>query len=421
MRTSNVIATLATLLFVGQAWSAGFEKSVLWSAKWSALGGSSSAAVSGSESVIFNPAGLVNGEGQDISLHVSPTMSQFKGPIATSNQEIDGEETTTYPVGLLYSYKLNDKWSFGAGYYVAAGTQAKYDNVDFSGLNAGFTNKPDFLSDIKIFELGLSAGYKVNDNLNLGLTYRYSQVEANYKFAAVSGSGLSTTVTEFDLADLKATDAASFRLGAQYMSDNKDWGVGFTYRSAVDFEAEGSTTITSDPVTTNPTTTKVADTTLKNSLPAQYNLDGMYMLNDNWSLYGGLTFTEYSVNEKIELEGGIVTAASISKIDQKWDDQMNYRLATSYHGIENWELRGGYVLTSQVTNSDYASPTFASPGEGHTFVLGAGTHCMNEKLFYDFAVEYSMASGDGTINSNNVEGEFSSAGTTVHLSAKYLF
>ena len=374
MRTSNVIATLATLLFVGQAWSAGFEKSVLWSAKWSALGGSSSAAVSGSESVIFNPAGLVNGEGQDISLHVSPTMSQFKGPITQDNVTIDGEETTTYPVGLLYSYKLNDKWSFGAGYYVAAGTQAKYDDVNFGGAY-----KPDFLSDIKILELGLSAGYKLNDNWNLGLTYRYSQVEAEYKFAAGSSA--------VELKDLEATDAAG------------------TATSIV--IADG-------------TRNSLGDTTLSNALPAQYNLDAFYTLNDSWKLYGGLTFTEYSVNKQIDLKGTI--AGSVPKITQNWDDQWNYRLATSYHGIENWELRGGYVLTSQVTDSKAASPTFASPGEGHTFVLGAGTHCMDEKLHYDVAVEYSMASGDGeTAPPTSRKGEFSSAGTTVHLSAKYLF
>ena len=404
MRTSNVIATLATLLFVGQAWSAGFEKSVLWSAKWSALGGSSSAAVSGSESVIFNPAGLVNGEGQDISLHVSPTMSQFKGPITQDNVTIDGEETTTYPVGLLYSYKLNDKWSFGAGYYVAAGTQAKYDDVNFGGAY-----KPDFLSDIKILELGLSAGYKLNDNWNLGLTYRYSQVEAEYKFAAGSSA--------VELKDLEATDAAGFRLGAQYKADSEDWGLGFSYRSEVAFDAEGTAT---SIVIADGTRNSLGDTTLSNALPAQYNLDAFYTLNDSWKLYGGLTFTEYSVNKQIDLKGTI--AGSVPKITQNWDDQWNYRLATSYHGIENWELRGGYVLTSQVTDSKAASPTFASPGEGHTFVLGAGTHCMDEKLHYDVAVEYSMASGDGeTAPPTSRKGEFSSAGTTVHLSAKYLF
>lgn len=414
MKIANVIATLATVLFVGQAWSAGFEKSVLWSAKWSALGGSSSAAVSGSESVLFNPAGLVNGEGQELSFHISPTFSQFKSPtpITTSDVEIDGEKTTTTPLGLLYSYKLNDQWSFGAGYYVAAGTQASFEDVDFFG-----TLDPDFLSDIKIMEVGLSAGYKVNDNWNLGLTYRYSTVEANYSFAQAITTP-ANGVAAYELKDLKATDAAGFKLGAQYLADSKNWGAGFTYRSEVKFEAEGSTTRKLQFVATptNITTSTLADSTIKNALPTQYNLDGFYNLNDNWKLYGGLTFTEYSVNEKIEITGGLV-----ANIDQKWKDQMNYRIATSFHGIENWELRGAYVLTSQVTPSDYASPTFASPSEGHTFVLGAGSHCMNEKFHYDFAVEQSMASGDGTIKSSGTKGKFSSAGTTVHLSAKYLF
>lgn len=402
MRTSNVIATLATVLFVGQAWSAGFEKSVLWSAKWSALGGASSAAVSGSESVIFNPAGLVNGEGQELSLHVSPTMSQFKAPSMFG----DGEETTSYPLGLLYSYQLNDKWSFGAGYYVAAGTKALFEDVDFSSINAALTTKPDFLSDINILELGLSGAYNINDNWNVGLTYRYSTVNANYSF--YKGSGANA----YELEDLKATDAAGFRLGTQYVADSNNWGAGFTYRSEVAFEAEGSTKQVS---MVSSSTSDIADSTIENTLPAQYNLDGFYALNEEWTLYGGLTFTEYSVNKEIKITGGLTDT-----IAQEWKDQWNYRVATSYHGIENWELRGAYVLTSQVTDDNNASPTFASPGEGHTFVLGAGSNCMDGAFHYDVAVEHSMASGDGS-TSTGISGDFSSAGTTVHLSAKYMF
>ena len=58
------------------------------------------------------------------TLSISPTFSQFKAPITTADVVVDGEKNTSVLPALTYSYKINEKWAFGAGYYVAAGTKA---------------------------------------------------------------------------------------------------------------------------------------------------------------------------------------------------------------------------------------------------------------------------------------------------------
>ena len=59
-----VISFLSTLSF-----AAGLEKSTLWSGKYMGFGGAAASSVEGGESLYFNPAGLISGQGtQNLSV-----------------------------------------------------------------------------------------------------------------------------------------------------------------------------------------------------------------------------------------------------------------------------------------------------------------------------------------------------------------
>jgi hypothetical protein len=67
---------LAVLTISGNpALAAGFEKSVLWSGKWTALGGAAASSVSGPDALYFNPAGLGGSTGLQINLNGERSMT----------------------------------------------------------------------------------------------------------------------------------------------------------------------------------------------------------------------------------------------------------------------------------------------------------------------------------------------------------
>src|SRR4051794_17933676 len=91
------------------AFASGFEKTVLWSGRYSGIAGIANSNVEGSQSLAFNPAGLLTSRiGQDASLNLSGIASRFKGPVGVSNQQETGEQTLVTPFSLIYSATLND-------------------------------------------------------------------------------------------------------------------------------------------------------------------------------------------------------------------------------------------------------------------------------------------------------------------------
>lgn len=60
-------------------YSAGFEKTVMWGGRWSGLAGAAVSAVEGGDSLFYNPAGLVQGNGHEVSLNYSPLLTRTTG------------------------------------------------------------------------------------------------------------------------------------------------------------------------------------------------------------------------------------------------------------------------------------------------------------------------------------------------------
>lgn len=406
---------------VNQAMASGYEKSILWGARSAGVGGVTTPYISGSQAVVFNPAGLVGEQGsRDLSVEFSPTMTQFKGPINNAN-DVETSKQSLLPIfGMTYGATVNEKVGWGLGVYVAGGAKATYEGVPFTG----FASTADVKTDLTITEIALGAGYKVDDRLKLGVAWRVAMAQATF---SVVNRVSATAFLNPQLSNLKDTRYDGFKLGAQYKLDEKTM-LGFSYRSELNLQATGDiggqlvTTTTTLPVT--PTSG-----TVKTTFPMQITLGAQHNLNEAWRLYGEYVWTQYSRVGDIEIDGTIaVPAANVSvsnsKVQQQWKDQHNVRLAGEYVSTP-WPVRFGYVWTSQVTNSDWARATFTPPGAAHTFTLGTGqTFTVQEKpLQFDVAGEYTTVSGDtGTPGSNDIRpGTHSATAYALHAGVTYHF
>ncbi|WP_062264862.1 OmpP1/FadL family transporter [Endozoicomonas arenosclerae] len=420
-----LVSSLAVAVSAGNAVAGGFEKATLWDAQYSALAGAAVSSVDDSSAIFFNPAGMAFAESNDIALHVSPTFTTTNGPAAGDNTFIDGETNFSPVGGLTGLFKLNDKFTMGYGVYAAGGASSKYEDVTV-GNDRPITG--DYSTDIQVIEAGLGLAYRINNNWSVGGTYRLTYATADINMLSATDINLGPISQNVGGSvgynDMSGFNTFGVRLGAMFRSDDNRWGWGINYRSEVDIEADGDASYKNG---LGAGEYNKVDATAKTALPMQISTGVDYQVAPNWTLFGEITYSEYSNNEQIKFESDD-TALAVPAINANWEDQYNYRIAAEYTGIENWALRAGYIYTTAVVTEEYAAPTFSTPANAHSFTFGAGTTILDGQVDLDFAAEYNMAEndsvkggGDLSSASKSHPGKYESNAYAIHATVKYKF
>ena len=411
------------------AGAAGFEKATLWSAHYSGMADAAAADVVGPEAVYFNPAGLVGAPGLQLGVNLSPMFAKLQGQMPTTStaQSLgsSGDRRATPLIGTLASLALSERWAAGLGFYVGGGIKAFYEDIDYTSIFPAATLRPTVKADLEITEFALGTAYQLAPDWKVGGALRVLHVNTDFSSVKVTGANSFQNVF---FNDMKDTVYGGFRLGTQYADPSKRWGLGASWRSQVDFEAEGNVTAKVDmggTVVDAPS----GKASAKNSFPQQISVGGFYTLSSAGKMVGEYAWTEYSVDQVLDITGNLGTTSLdvVADIPQHWNNMHIVRLGTEYTGLRGWALRGGYAYTSQVTPDEYSRATFIAPGVGHTFTLGAGRR-FSDKLAFDVAVDYSFSSGTGSntnanpmLSENIAPGGFRSDAVTMHTGVTYAF
>lgn len=426
-------------LMVSQAHAAGYEKSIMWGGKTGSMAGISTSWIEGADSLYFNPAGLVaKAPGQELSLNVSPTWATFKGPYNSNNDVVTSDTTSVVPLGFIYSNTINPDWAFGVGGFISGGSKVTYSSIDMAGLVNG---SPETKTDLQIGELSAGVAWKPTSSLKIGAAYRYVMARANFSFfnRAYNGSTFIGIVNA-DLTDLKDQESA-FRLGAQWALSDA-WHLGLTYRSEVPLQATGSIggnfyKATGLPIANG--TVNSASAQANTVFPQAVTLGADHNFSDTWQGLAEVSWVNYARVDGVGIQTNTYftgTGANVpignSTLQQNWKDQWNVRLAGNYMGW-SWPVRFGYGLTTQVTSSDWARPTFTPPGVSHTFTLGSGHDfgIGSQKFEFNGAGEWTFVSGDGnghaagdnaaSTTTDIRSGTFKASEVALHLGLAYMF
>jgi hypothetical protein len=380
---------------------------------------------SGAEALYFNPAGLVESSRRgELSVNFSPTLSQFSGSNPYSQQgSISGSNRFSPVGGILASIRPMPRLGIGVGYYVSGGNAAKFENLDYSANNVEFdTLKPTVETSLAITETAIGAGYEILPGLRIGASWRMVKVSGKFSTTKVT----NLTLAQINVDNISATRFNAWKLGAQYEEPHHRWGLGAAVRTSVKFNARGDTSGSYELSTAAGGTAQgtkdlgTGSAELGNTFPLQIAIGGWTRATELFRLGWEYNYTNYSVDREIAINGK-VGATSLTNIPQHWRNMHVIRLGGEYTGT--WlPLRFGYSYTSQVTPSDYARSTFASPGPGHSITFGTGMILSNQ-IDLDGALEYAFASGTGHNDSGETTSDmdFKSHAYAAHLSAKYHF
>ena len=426
----QITAAAAALASATLGHASGYEKSVTWSGKNSGVTSAVTSTVSGAEALYFNPAGLANGTGSEVSANFSPTWATFNAPIQnavmtpTTAAQHDGTKNLAPVFGLVGSHKINADLGIGIGTFVSGGSSAENSGYDITGITAF---QGENKSSMSIIETSIGAGYRILPGLTVGAAWRYTRVNAAFTMTKLPIAGVAAVS---NLNDLSASNLSSFRVGAQYAPVDGIWGVGFNYRSKVAFDAKGTTNgkVASAlaPSVSNPTTAD-GTVTASNTFPQQLLIGAHVKPISDLKILAMYSFSNYADDKTLKLSGTINLPVAfggptaLTDIAQNWSNQQAFHVGVEYT-LSDVALRAGYAYVSEVTPKENATSTFSTPAPANVIAFGAGTSFLNKTLDVNLGCEYSWASGSvpvGTLTA--LSGDYSSTGVIVHTGASYHF
>jgi long-chain fatty acid transport protein len=331
-----------------------------------------------STTVFGNPAGMARLKRQEVSLGAAAIIAKTdiddtSGAPAGSN---DGDMVpfTAVP-SAYYVNPLNDKWAVGFGVYAPFGLITDYEG-GFQGRFFG-----DY-SEVKIVTAQPTVSYRFNDQLSVGVGLTINRVDGTLKSAV---NPLAESRVKIDGDDT----ALGYNVGVLY-EFSPQTRAGLTYHSMVDYKLEGDTQLSG--VAFGPLSGSKYDASLDLKTPESADLSITHDLNDQWTIYGGATFTRWSRLESIVVEneglpaGALATNFGTIGEEQNWHDTWAYAIGAAYKLNKQWVLRAGLGMDQSPTNNQNRSPRIPT-GDRKTLSLGFGWSPTDD-LTIDVAYSY---------------------------------
>lgn len=199
-----------------------------------AQGGAFVARANNPSALYFNPAGLTQLSGNQISLGgnlIFPSTT-YTGTVG----QFDMEEQVLHPTNLFYSHQVSDKISLGFGYYRPYAFSSKWES-DFVGR---------FICDtfsFKTYNYNAAVAYQATPEISVavGISYIHGMLNFRNSLDLSNYSQYYPRVQDpegFSHFDAKA-DNIAVNFGFLYKFD-KFWTLGATYRSPMELEFSGN-------------------------------------------------------------------------------------------------------------------------------------------------------------------------------------
>lgn len=333
-----------------------------------AFAGRSSSAQDAS-TVFGNPAGLSKLKQNEVSGGFAVVDANVdihdEQSAATGTNKGDMVPLASVPFGYL-AMPLNEDWHFGLGVYVPFGVISDYEK-SFQGRYKGLYSK------VQVITVQPTLSYKINDRVSVGFGPTFNRIDGKLT-NNLATNGLLGSEGDTKL-NIKGDDTAvGYNVGVLVdVTDDTTWGL--TYHSKVDYTLEGHTKVTNAPSPLG--LNGKYDAKLDITMPESVDTSITHKLNDQWTLYGGATWTRWSRLEKIAVENEGVPALGQSlgfgtlTEQLQWKDTWSYAIGAAYQLNPEWVLRTGFAIDGAPTTNEHRNVRIPV-GNRKILSLGAG-------------------------------------------------
>lgn len=375
--------TIIAILFVGLsvishgdafALGAGGFRNEVVDAEAAGKGYSFAAQADNPSAVHYNPAGLTQLEGQQVSMGctIEAPMSEYE-PAGTGDT-VQAQNDVFFIPNLFYVAELpyENLW-FGLGTTAPYGLSTDWADDSFSKCVSTESN-------LKMYNINPTIAYKVNDYLSLGVGVDYFMAEiSKYKrtTAALGGGNFHMAVKD---------EAWGYNLGVLLKPAEKH-RIGVSYRSEIDLSYEGTANLDN---LQGAYATYFGDSTYSTKLesdgtiPRSVAVGYAYQPNDRFTIEADVEWTDWACVEGEHLRypdedssADIYKAARLAvlndgnPVSRDWNDVFAYGIGADYKFTDELDLRCGLFYTESPiasANLDTALPD--ADKYGATFGLG---------------------------------------------------
>lgn len=321
--TLRTVPALLLAVFSGAASAAAFQ---LWEQNASGLGtayAGSAAVADNASTVFFNPAGMTQLKGVQLSAGVTGIGLSGKfnsqGSTAAGGNGGDAGGWAAVPNAYL-SWQLTPSLFVGFGVSAPFGLTTDYEDQNWVGRFQALK------SEIKTINYNPSIAYRVNDKVSLGFGLNYQTIDAE----------LTSTGSR-----LTGDDAAwGWNAGALFTL-SPAMRVGVSYRSAIDYRLEGSA---------NGVLPIKADV----KLPDTFILSVWQQVSDRWEAMGDLSYTRWNTVQSLNVinrnNGELLTSEPFN-----YDNAWRFAWGAAYRSSDALKLKFGIAYDRTPVRDTYRS------------------------------------------------------------------
>lgn len=328
--------------------------------------------------VWYNPAGMTLLSGTQFQL--GGVFVNLDLPLKGANGETDNGNKYIVPIpNLFLTHQMNEDMWFGLGITVPFGMATEYKRN--SKLNKWGMN-----SEIKVFDINPNVAWKINDKWSLGAGISLQYATAHFEKT-------DTTLPAYGRLNADSW-AWGGNIGVMW-SPTETLRFGLAYRSAVNHHAEGSykvgmTTGNDAHVGYNFYGTGRASL----SAPHNVSLTGTWEATDSLRLSALVRWTNWSSFDKLVITndiGGSIPASS--QVENRWKDSWLFTLGADYILNGAWTVRAGVGYEISPVDEDKYR-TAVIPDTDRLWLSVGTTWHVNENLQGDFGFAWLHGVGD---------------------------
>lgn len=330
--TLRTLPALMLVAFSGAASASAFQ---LWEQNASGLGNAyaGSAAVADNASTVFyNPAGMTQLKGFQLSAGVAGVGPSYTfnnsgstGAALGSGNGGDAGGWAAVPNGYM-SWQITPSLFLGFGVSAPFGLSTEYDS-NWVGKNQAVK------SEIKTVNYNPSIAYKINEKVSVGFGINYQTIESELSSAVPNAAQYSNLKGDGDTWGWNA--GALFTLSPAMR-------VGISYRSSMDYTLKGDakTAISSTPARASV------------ELPDTFILSTWQQVSDRWEAMGDLSYTRWNTLKSLNVYNRN-TGALISSEGFNYDSSWRVAWGAAYKATETVKLKFGIAYDrTPVSNTD---------------------------------------------------------------------
>jgi len=365
--------TLMSLILTTLAFGNGFEI-YPQGAKAVGMAGAFTAQADDPTAIFYNPAGITQLKGTQVSLGVSvirpemtfeshgnPAMGSYPG------QETESKDRTwLIPNGYL-THKINDLFSIGLGSFSDFGLGVEWSR-GFEGRFSPGTVKTVLTTNAINPVIAIAPVRWAS--FGVGPVLRYMDIHIqNFVFIGPPAPPLTPNrnLARTAAAELKGSDWAWGWNAGLLLHLPESFHFGASYRSRVSHEIKGGKQEIS--LLTNGALVKSQDASSKITLPSSVRF-GLAWKKDPWTLEADAQWMEWSTYGSLAAQFADGTSTSVPK---NWHNSWTYMLGAQYALSRYFDLRAGFRYAESPIPNDTLDPLVPS-GIRKSYCCGVGSH-----------------------------------------------